>query len=364
MKKQFFGTLLFFLFLHLTLAAQKKEEQLLPGTWESNGITINGTYYSTTDGTTVISFYKNGTFQDYLFGCDTNSEKIKCDTFFIRTGQWELTKKMHLNYSDYYYDRSTFFLMDNSTRIASINDSELVISSSGKNPDYFYHYRRIASRKEIIITLTIPFVASDIVASADTIPRFNYFLVNSADSSIKIKIDKYSSNSDFYTKIFTPDSMQITRTWYSGPITTLNDTSIVIRCRQENSHTYLEEEDAKLGETTMSYNGFYEPTREIKLNSISSFRYSSTRKESAFTTGALFTFIASFSTLVIAPLVSIKYSQGGFNTHRYFLWTGAGLCALGVSVPIMIFTHPKTYLISSKNSPPNKKHWYFAKQSY
>ena len=84
-------------------------------------------------------------------------------------------------------------------------------------------------------------------------------------------------------------------------------------------------------------------------------------RTSRFAFGAAFLGFSCLDVFLVAPLVSIKYQQGGFNAPRYFTWAGIGLCGLAVSIPLMAFNQPKKYLITSKNLKREKNYWYFEK---
>ena len=66
--------------------------------------------------------------------------------------------------------------------------------------------------------------------------------------------------------------------------------------------------------------------------------------------------------LLVAPLVSIDYKNGGFNSDRYFIWAGAGLGGLVLSIPLLALSNSKTYGITAKGTTANSCSWYFEKE--
>ncbi|MDQ3111745.1 MAG: hypothetical protein M3R17_17790 [Bacteroidota bacterium] len=360
MKKQFL-LIAVFLTLFSSINAQKKEKNLLLGTWESNGITINEVIYSETDGTTWLSFYPKNVFQETLLACRTNPTEIKCDTVSIRTGKWNLTKKKQLIFSDYHLTPNGGIYVGgwDTMMVVTVTDTSLTLSSTETKPEYYLHFKKIPAQP--IIPDNFPTVFFPVVAPNDSTKRFDIYLVNSTDSSRKIKIESNTNDLEINLTETKTDTSILTRTWYSGSIKALTDSSIFITYQQKNVHMY---DDGKypVSEIIMTWSGIQVPYGELSLKSISSVRYSTPVRSTWFGIGGGLTFFASLTTLVVAPLVSIDYRNGGFNSTRYLKWAVAGLCGLGISIPLMLITKPRTYLIASRNTLPVKDHWYFDKQ--
>src|ERR1041385_3712613 len=183
--KKFLLVQFFFFISFISIFAQKKAAKTLIGSWESNGITINGVFYSQTDGTEVITLYSGNVFQDFRYACYTDSsKKTECDTGYIRTGEWDLLRKNKLVYSKYHTTPNwgSFAGGDDTTIIKSLNDTALVLCSTEKEPYYVYYYKKIETVKKIPDYILSPVI--------DTTKKQEIFLVNAADSSRKIKIDK------------------------------------------------------------------------------------------------------------------------------------------------------------------------------
>ena len=73
--------------------------------------------------------------------------------------------------------------------------------------------------------------------------------------------------------------------------------------------------------------------------------------------GALITTLSALSALVAAPLVSIKYREGGFNGDRYLRVAGYSLAATGVGVALMIGSKKRHYSIRQDGQAPDRKQW-------
>lgn len=69
--------------------------------------------------------------------------------------------------------------------------------------------------------------------------------------------------------------------------------------------------------------------------------------------GRLLVTLGSLTALVAAPLVSIRYADGGFNSDRYFKVAGVGLAGVVVGIPLVLLSKPKTYVL--KDFQGNKK---------
>jgi hypothetical protein len=358
MKKHFVLTITF-LFLFSFVHAQRKNKNPLLGTWESNGITIGDDFYPETDGTTWLSLYSQ-MFQESLFACSPNAQELKCDTVFTRTGNWTLTKSKQLILYNYHATPDGGIVSGgwDTLIVEALTDTSLILSSTEPKPGYILYFKRLPMQPMIADNFPAAFVP--VVPAPDTTEQFDIYLVNSVDTSKKIKLETQINSLEISLEKNKTDTSYQTRIWYSGSINALTDTSAFIYYSQKN--TYVHDDDYVVEETSMASTGFRGQYGELSLRSISTIKYSSPARTTWFGIGGGLTFFASLTTLIVAPLVSIKYSQGGFNSKRYFTWAGVGLCGLGVSIPLMILTKPKTYFITMKNKNVNEKYWYMEKQ--
>lgn len=86
---------------------------------------------------------------------------------------------------------------------------------------------------------------------------------------------------------------------------------------------------------------------EISLNLADAGKLAVNRKTSSNIAGIgrLLVTLGSLTALVTAPLVSIQYAEGGFNSQRYFNVAGVGLGAVVVGIPVILLSRPKTYVM-------------------
>lgn len=185
-------------------------------------------------------------------------------------------------------------------------------------------------------------------------------LVNSMDSTKKIKI----MNRDSYDLGF-HDSINDTITRYvfhkaNGYIKDVNDTSVnfemhseVIEIQKKNGYysridnSYnIDSSDASIG-------------IDININpkNLNYLIYKSPAKQNITIIGGI-TIFASVLTLVAAPLVSIDYIHGGFNSKRCRTVAAYGTIGLGVGIPLCIIGGSKYYKLTTKGSQPKKGYWY------
>jgi hypothetical protein len=67
--------------------------------------------------------------------------------------------------------------------------------------------------------------------------------------------------------------------------------------------------------------------------------------------------VGSFTTLVLAPLISIDYKNGEFNSSRYFKTAAVGLGFVTIGIPLTILTKKKTYYFKRKENGKATKIW-------
>jgi hypothetical protein len=53
--------------------------------------------------------------------------------------------------------------------------------------------------------------------------------------------------------------------------------------------------------------------------------------------------ISMFTLIIVAPLVSVRYIHGGFNSDRYLLWAKYSLIGVAVGYPANIFFQTREY---------------------
>lgn len=82
---------------------------------------------------------------------------------------------------------------------------------------------------------------------------------------------------------------------------------------------------------------------EIDPMTISSIYYQGNAANTVNVISATLTALGYTTALLVAPLVSINYKTGDFNSDRYYKVAGAGLIAVGVSLPLAILTSGRTF---------------------
>lgn len=73
--------------------------------------------------------------------------------------------------------------------------------------------------------------------------------------------------------------------------------------------------------------------------------------------GALITTVGALGALVAAPLVSIGYGGGEFNSDRYFRWAGYSLGAAGLGVALIVSGKKRHFDIQRPGQAASKKLW-------
>jgi hypothetical protein len=162
-------------------------------------------------------------------------------------------------------------------------------------------------------------------------------------------------------------------TSYSGQILSINEDVIIFRIESEeleeitasgvtinSSNTYSIPDSLRVkqnGIRNINSSVFHtypdslkKELRLIKMNEINSISMSTENGISNW--GGAIAAISTFSALFVAPLVSINYTNGRFNTKRYYsILTGCGI-GVAVGLPLnLIFSRDKYYKI--KNTVPN-----------
>jgi len=96
---------------------------------------------------------------------------------------------------------------------------------------------------------------------------------------------------------------------------------------------------------------------DIDINSIKLISYQDASSQNRYGVGTFFYILGGFTSLVVAPLISINYSDGTFNEQRYFRTAGIGAGLVCIGVPLAIFGNPKKYHFMPKNEKHPKKLW-------
>ena len=96
----------------------------------------------------------------------------------------------------------------------------------------------------------------------------------------------------------------------------------------------------------------------FQINQIESMCYRSTSAEDIRGFGGILFTLGVFSTLAVAPLVSLNYSGKGFNGQRYEQVAGYSLAATGLGTAILLSTPKRRFrLKSAAASEKREKIW-------
>lgn len=96
------------------------------------------------------------------------------------------------------------------------------------------------------------------------------------------------------------------------------------------------------------------------LNNISRFTRQKKGRENRANFGAFLTALGYTTALVVAPLASYNYGNGGFNSDRYLSWAGTGLLTGTVGLVYYWLNNRKAYWISPcerKRNVPESRQW-------
>ncbi|MCB0588858.1 MAG: hypothetical protein KDD06_26450 [Phaeodactylibacter sp.] len=73
--------------------------------------------------------------------------------------------------------------------------------------------------------------------------------------------------------------------------------------------------------------------------------------------GGIITTLGALNALVVAPLVSINYGSGEFNSEQYLRWAGYSLGATGVGVTLLLSSKKRHFEIQRPGQAASRKLW-------
>lgn len=97
----------------------------------------------------------------------------------------------------------------------------------------------------------------------------------------------------------------------------------------------------------------------IATKDVRSIQYRTKSAQERTEIGGIAVLVGALSTLVVAPLVSIDYSEGTFNGDTYFRWAGYSLGVTGLGVGLMLSGKQRDYPILQPGQTKDKQRWAF-----
>ncbi len=323
--------ILVFAFINIctTVFAQRADSAFI-GAWQKQSYSVGDFNYND-QPYEVMSFYPDSAYQIIR----TNANQ---DTF-IEAGKWQ------------YYRRSKSVALtqrhnippsqgtqpDHLLCIEKVSDSNLIICGNEGNLPYRGRYAKIPNINKVPDT-----------AFKSSQKAFNLFLVNT-NSNKKIKLSKY----EYITVVARPfyiDSATVIYNEYTGYISLnyLVDTFLQIMPYSERSRQVYQN-----GQRTLRHYTVYEEPEGLKplsLNYINYIEYSTPARRTSLDISSFVLFSSITSALLMAPLVSINYKNGDFNSTRYYNWAISGLAGTAISLPFVIKFSPRKYFITTSES--------------
>lgn len=235
---------------------------------------------------------------------------------------------------------------------------ELIVLNNQKHLANFY----------LNISVDLPNSTNSILNSIDSSKivtnNIDFYLINSMDSTKKVKLVPKIAYELNYKEQITDTLINFKRVTLQGYIVNLNKTTLNFDISNES--VYMKLKNGFESQTYNDYSSFNyfgnDNMRKINLKNLNYINYTSPSRDFFRTLGYATTFISVLTTVVVAPLVSINYKNGGFNKNRYYTFAGSGLIGLSVGIHLIVFSKPKTYKLTDKNVNPGKDLWFIQSQ--
>lgn len=165
---------------------------------------------------------------------------------------------------------------------------------------------------------------------------------------------------DFQFKKTENDSVYYSESRIKGKVIAMSHDSILVEA-VNHEHREFNDLNVLFHEKKSITGGAYQ--YKLKISDLDGAYYSKL-KHDKWRTASLSIFGASvFTTLVIAPLLSIQYrsvslgDSNGFKRNQYFALAGSGLVLAAVSYTCYVSLKPKYYSFAYDDYNPRKKRW-------
>jgi hypothetical protein len=344
MKKRIIASVLSVL-LWVAAFGQLPSDSALFGSWQLVGHEAKGIFSSTT-GIQILSFFDDGVYQHFQhFPSSTGGESASYNS----SGDWVLEQKKGNPILTRTRRIPASFQSLNKpmeSGVEILTDSLLVLSGYEGKQLWLSHYRRIEDVPRIAEHHQIP--AQETSASQRS--PYALYLVHCAGTRKPVRIKPEGTlnlavnTPPVDTTLFTSLKVQM-----EGSLLNVHDSMITMKLYAENTFIRFSN-NSRVSVSNSFYYSDDEEHREILMSDIQSLKYSGPTRYSLNIAGGIITTSSALTLLMVAPLVSIQYKEGGFNADRYFLWAGASLAGLAIGIPLTIFSGTKTYRLSNYHS--------------
>ena len=156
------------------------------------------------------------------------------------------------------------------------------------------------------------------------------------------------------------------RTWdmVRGELISADKNHITVMVKKEEKHS-SETSDTMITNSSrvVNYKDTLEGYQQIRYAKDNieyiDYRWNNDKLETAGTVGLI---LSSITTFVVAPLVSIDYKNGTFNSNTYRNWALAGTAGMAVSIPILVVSGKYRWFVIKQGPEDHyKPAWSFDK---
>lgn len=204
-----------------------------------------------------------------------------------------------------------------------------------------------------ILLMSAVFCQGQLVAQADSTQTnvtdnsksHNFYLVDSEDSTKKIRLSVKSELSVKYHRKTIDRKEADHEQFFEGTLINLTDktaTFLMTGDYAQKTNKLGGDETTNISYYTEDNTGIY---RTIDISEIEAITYAKPYKNTLNIIGGVFVVIGSNVALLLAPLVSIKFKDGSFNSKRYFATAGGGLGGMVLGFTMLAMSGSKTYEI-------------------
>ncbi len=317
------------------LYGQSEINNKLHGSWKEAGRSVNKRFTPNSDPE-IISFYSDNIYQ--ICKIQTPSDSLHAIAI---AGKWkiDLSKNiLHFKNNHSISKQEKMTMSDYSQEIISITDSNLVLLEWERDLKIYIHYTKTDAVKQF--EDLYQFLAQE----SNNSSQFTHFtLVNRIDTTRKLLINwKGSLEISLHSDDFDPEVIDQKDVRLFGFPNNITDSSFLFNLVVEEIN--LRFKDGSSSRTDIDNTSADEPIyRDVNFKNIDFIQYASPFRQTLNSFASATTILSFVTAFLIAPLVSIKYRDGGFNTNRYFRWAGVGLAGLTVGIPLTILAPARTY---------------------